>query len=400
MKKIKKQAEEIEMDPQDVAKEMSWRSFQDGFYGYIDDAGDLLVGLLESPASETIAEKLTKRLVWAEQDLRLGLVRAEFLSPDDAERIIYALQLTFKIRYQEFTFVGKGGSWAEDDAFDVDEGWGSCDATDARQELVKALMNYCVSAGVVAKRIGAAVEQRLFLRCLELMELNCRAPDYENVYGGLSKSKAKAVCDWLCLASQRLWAQLQVARRDKGWTRETKSSAEQGPTAVPKKGGRKGKILISDDMPDTSGIVMGPWAKEILYSFNGTTRTLVFKGNKRREPGERIACPLGADEPWKHIVGMVTSTDPEGWYEVPEADISCYRQQFLRSDKDKKGHPTKNSVALHLFYDHIQNRNASGEHAATQIRLVRRKIRNLGTQPRKRQKATAVKGVKTPKIKV
>lgn len=400
MKKNKEQAELTEKEGYERAEAMTKAAFEDGLTAYVSRAGDLFEEEFSGPFSRTNAQGLVNRLELKAKNIQQGIANLEFLSPDDADRVVRALQLPFDVHFSEYTFVGKGGSCRQDRAFDVEEQLSVCDETFERSLVIEALANYCISAGVIARRIGAIPELRLFMRCLELMEPNCRTRGYENEEGGLPEKEATNVCNWLCLATQRLWSLLKVSFRDRRWNEEDKKAAEQVPTVVPKKGSKKGKILISDDMPDTSGIAMGPWAKKVLYSFNGTTRTLVFRGKKRVEPGERIACPLGADEPWKHIVGMVTSTDSEGWYEVPAADISCYRQQFLRSDKDKKGNPTKNSVALHLFYDHIQNRNAPGEHAATQIRLVRRKIRNFETKPRKRQKATAVKGVKTPKIKV
>jgi len=401
----------IEAHDRREAERMSDRSFEDQVQKYIESAGDLFEEAFSWPNPVTYAQKLTDRLELDERKLRHGIVRAEFLSPDEAERLIAALQLPFDVRYSEFTYVGSGGSYPDDEKYDEEEQWATCDETEQRSALVGQLSEYCLSAGAVAKQIGAAKEQRLFMRCLELIEVNCHGHSYENGYGGMPKKDAESVCGWLCLATQHLWSQIQIDNRRQKWMLEANGELELTPAE------KKGDALVKqacagvvaekesqerfnetsargaaaageaecwkmgDEEPDTSGIIVGEWAKKVLLSVNGTTRTLVVKGNKG--PGEVLVCPLGADEPWKHLRGMIESTDPEGWYEVPEEDLGCYRQQFLRSDKNKNGNLTANAVALRRIYAHVQNRNESGEHAATHIRLMRRRERKLGARAKK-----------------
>ena len=115
-------------------------------------------------------------------------------------------------------------------------------------------------------------------------------------------------------------------------------------------------------------IMLGDWAREEVVSkveVDETKRTITFKGNKG---GEGISCsvPLSSNGPWVILRGMLESTDPGGWFQVPERDRYRWRQQFYRKNENRD---------LKELLAHIRCKNDQGDRGPTMIRLERRRVR-------------------------
>lgn len=118
---------------------------------------------------------------------------------------------------------------------------------------------------------------------------------------------------------------------------------------------------------------LGTWAKEhVVHAVDFATRSITFRGNKQGQPGVTLTCPPQADGPWRILERMLTSTDPKGWTELTELEAPRYRQQFLRSDRDKNGNPTPGNLMLRELYAHIRSSKGAGKRGKQKIRLEHR----------------------------
>lgn len=345
-------------------------------------------GLFESRRGRSDApangERLADKLTMAAKKMAFGIASAELLTPDEGDWLIAAFTLPFDIHYTEYGYVGSDGNSAEGPEFDEDERWEPSEETDIRDAVCEAAREYCLMAGAVAKDIGAQKELRLFARALALIETNCIERGYENDIGGMSAKEAGLVSGWMYSATQSLWAQSSIharllklhpsatmpkltARQKRAdelliksfsgeITPEEEHELMPGAEPVPSRD-KVSNPTATVEKP----IVLGEWAKGVVFSAEAASRTVVFKGNQGGA-GAELSVPSTSQKAWTIVRMFLEAEDSEGWVKLPK-ELRKWRPHFYRT---RKNHDLK------ALLGHIRTFNKPGKRGPTKIRLERR----------------------------
>lgn len=343
-------------------------AFDEALCAYREQGEALFESLSGIHGVETGADRFIRRLKEMTNQLTDGTIILESFTDDDWTLLRQALQLEYGIHFPAYTAAdGRGNS--DEPGFDMEEEIVSTNETDIRNAVANALYDYCLTAGALAKDIGASLEQRLFCDLLTKLELNCRDHDYEaNENGGLTAVQAKKFCDRLHTAQRGLWAAVQIEckRRTTNVSATTESEEPEDASAA----------SPSEALPRTATppqtIILGEWGRKVTTKVDPVRRAITFRGNKGGD-GKTLICPSKSDKAWNLVVRLLESSDPDGWVELEKNERNSWRQQFCRSSEAATSQTKTEHTNLRELLHHIVTAKRKGKTSApTRIRIEQR----------------------------
>ena len=349
-------------------EDLTTMAFDAALSSYRGQGQDLFEPMFDSKGSETVAHRLIRQLERMTDKLAECDMTLDPFGDDDWHLIQLAIKLEYGIHFPAYTAAdGRGNS--DEPGFDMEEEIVSTNETDIRNAVANALYDYCLTAGALAKDIGASLEQRLFCDLLTELELNCRDHDYEaNENGGLTEVQAKDFCDRLHTAQRGLWAAVQIEckRRTTNVSATTESEEPEDASAA----------SPSEALPRTATppqtIKLGEWGRKVTTKVDPVRRAITFRGNKGGD-GKTLICPSKSDKAWNLVVRLLESSDPDGWVELEKNERNSWRQQFCRSSEAATSQTKTEHTNLRELLHHIVTAKRKGKTSApTRIRIEQR----------------------------
>lgn len=175
-------------------------SYGDAYKGYAHSGRILFSSGMSGEG--VYGEELAGRINTAAKGTQFGHLRFDILSDDDFEAIRRAVMLPGDLHYNEFEYVVAGGDY-DGGKFRRDKQWTSCDFTEIRDKVVKALAFSCLQGATLAKKLSVDIAKFSFMRAYALLMAGCINPDVPEA--GLPKKAADLVVSWVSRGIRFLW---------------------------------------------------------------------------------------------------------------------------------------------------------------------------------------------------
>lgn len=204
--------EEYDLKGDAGAEFLSAQSYSDAYNGYFN-SGSVLFSIGFS-GEGFYGSELASRLDTLAKMIQFGQLPFNALSDDDFDGIRRAVMLPAALHYNEFDYVGRGGDY-DDGKFLRNEQWSSCDLSEVRDKLLKALDFFCLQGAILAKKISIDIAKSSFIRAHALLLAGCIGADIPDA--GLGAKSADCVVRWVSQGIRFLWGEIQIVDNLKKW---------------------------------------------------------------------------------------------------------------------------------------------------------------------------------------
>lgn len=359
-----KETEEL-YDPKEeaAAEYLSEVSYGDAYKEYAHSGGILFS--MGMSGEGFYGEELAGRINTAAKGPQFGHLRFDILSDDDFEAIRRAVMLPVDLHYNEFEYVVAGGDY-DGGKFRRDEQWTSCDLTEIRDKVVKALAFFCLQGATLAKKLSVDIAKFSFIRAYALLMAGCINPDVPEA--GLPKKAADLVVSWVSRGIRFLWGEIQIENNLKDW--KTLEDNIAALTADPPKESFADDGGAQSEESANSPIVItcGTYGQKVVKSVDNETRTIGFVA-KYGKKAKTYKVPPKSDKVWCFLKLLIETNAENGETEMPE-EFKYWHGLFRRAKKLEDGSSVPVKTDLDELKKHIVSCKGAGKRGLPILKIV------------------------------
>lgn len=345
------------------AEFLSAQSYSDAYNGYFNSGGVLFsIGF---SGEGFYGSELTSRLDTLAKMIQFGRLPFNALSDDDFDGIRSAVMLPVDLHYNEFEYVVAGGDY-DGGKFRSDEQWTSCDLTEIRDKVVKALAFFCLQGATLAKKLSVDIAKFSFIRAYALLMAGCINPDVPEV--GLPKKAADLVVSWVARGIRFLWGELEIENNLKDW--KTLEDNIAALTADPPKESFADDGGAQSEESANSPIVItcGTYGQKVVKSVDNETRTIGFVA-KYGKKAKTYKVPPKSDKVWCFLKLLIETNAENGETEMPE-EFKYWHGLFRRAKKLEDGSSVPVKTDLDELKKHIVSCKGVGKRGLPILKIV------------------------------
>ena len=350
-------------DPKEEASAeyLSEVSYGDAYKGYAHSGGMLfLTGRL---GEGFYGEELAGRIDTAAKGIQFGHLGFDVLSDDDFEAIRHAVMLPVELHYNEFEYVVTGGDY-DGGKFRRDEQWTSCDLTEVREKVVKALAFLCLQGATLAKKLSVDIAKFSFIRAYALLMAGCINVDVPEA--GLSPKAADLIVAWISRGIRFLWGEIQIAENLGKW--KAFEDSVRTMTADPPPEGSSGDVSRREEVSGNDIITPGEYGSKVVARVDSKKRTIVLVA-KYGKKGKCFKVPPKSDKVWYFLKLLIETTAKDGATEMPE-EFKYWHGLFRRAKKLEDGSSVPVKTDLDELKKHIVSCKGVGKRGLPILKIV------------------------------
>lgn len=356
--------EKYDLKEEAAAEYLSEQSYGNAYNEYFAAGGVLFAK--SSEGNRFFVEELTRSLKLHARLVQFGNLTLSVLSDDDFDAIRVAVSLPTALHYNEFEYVVSGGDY-DGGKFRRNEQWSSCDLSEARDDLIRALALFCLQCATLAKKHSAAYAQSSFMRAYAFLFagfLSVHRPMY-----GIPAKAAEPLVAWIASGIRSLWGEIKVDANLKKWE-ELESNVEAMSADPPiEEGQAPVEDGPQDDNPPVAGtIIPGKYGATVVAKIDNDKRTIVFAA-KYGKKGKRYKVPPKSGKVWHFLKLLIETESADGATEMPE-EFKYWHGLFRRARKLEDGGSVAVKTDLDELKKHIVSCKGAGKRGLPILKIV------------------------------
>lgn len=357
--------EEYDLKGDAGADFLSAQSYGDAYNGYLNSGGVLFsIGF---SGDGFYGGELASRLDSLAKMIQFGQLPFNALSDEDFDGIRRAVMLPAALHYNEFDYVGHGGDYAGGQFLRSEE-WTSCDLTEVRDKVLKALDFFCLQAATLAKKLYVDIAKKSFIRTHALLLAGCIGADIPDA--GLGAKSADSVVRWISQGIRSLWGEIQIENNLKKW-KEFENNVKALTADPPPQSWEDNAPQENDKNADNAEnlvIHRGKYGSSVVADVDNNQRAIVFVG-KYGKTGKRYIVPPKSDKVWHFLKLLIETGSENGETEMPD-DFRYWHGLFRRARKLEDGSSVAVKTDLDELKKHIISCKGAGKRGLPILKIV------------------------------